>query len=457
MMPKLGDYFDVTLGYKTLMNDFFYLGQEKIDAWSIEERFLKPILRLSDLDPTVYRQPTSGETKLFFCTVEPGDLRGTGAGKYIEWAARQETGAKKQSGAPMTWKEALDKQGGTYWWRPKAALNPTKIALRKGIDVLHAPFIFPEPANVDQRLYTVKSKDSVDESFATAYLCSSLFALALEVNADLGLGAGVLTLGVGSLLDLPCPDLGKDVNPKALTALAKALEVLLKTKPPSALDVHPGSASRQMDTELMTILGLSHLDVDDVRSEVARLSASRKLLASERKSFKVASAELDVKAVADNIFEKLRAWLSGRRFPEDFQSSQDLMPIVFPNVALSAETLVVMGQCDLKILQATHTRKVLFSASYDASVAEMIVRSLQMGRRNFGVVTSHERALAALDEFENFLDELQLRLDTAISETGIGPRWEGEIRRQVLDQAGLDLRELRRPFDSQGHWPLRVL
>jgi hypothetical protein len=456
MMPQLGDYFDVALGYKTLMNDFFYLNQETIDTWSIEERFLKPMLRLSDLDPTAYRQAASGEVKLFFCAVEPGDLRGTGAGRYIEWAARQETGSKKQAGAPMTWKEALENQGGAYWWRPKAALKPTKIALRKGVDVVHAPFIFPQPVDVDQRLYTIKPKEPVNEGLATAYLCSSSFALSLEVNADLGLGAGVLTLGVRSLLDLPCPHLGKDIDLKALPALAQALEALLETSPPSALDLHSSSALRRLDAELMKVLGLSHLNVDDVQAEVTRLTASRKLLASERRSFKVASAELDVQAVADNIFEKLKPWLSGRRFPEDFQSSEDLMHITFPNVPLSAETFVMMGQCDLTILQSDQSRNVLFTASYDASVAEMIVRSLQMGRRNFHVVTSHDRALAALDEFENFLDELQLRLDSAIYEAGVGPRWEGEIRRRVLDQAALDLRELRRPFDSRGYWPIRV-
>ena len=232
-MPRLGDYFDISLGYKTLMNDFYYLDPETIDVWSIEEKFLKPILRLSDLDSDAYRQPKPGVIKLFYCTAEPGDLRGTGAGAYIDWASRQETGAKKQSDStPITWEEALEKQGGAYWWRPKAALKPTKIALRKAIDTVHAPFIFPEAVNVDQRLYTVKPKDSVDEGLATAYLCSSLFALSLEVNADLGLGAGALTLGTRSLIDLPCPDLATQVTAETLATLAMALEALFETSHP---------------------------------------------------------------------------------------------------------------------------------------------------------------------------------------------------------------------------------
>ena len=132
------------------------------------------------------------------------------------------------------------------------------------------------------------------------------------------------------------------------------------------------------------------------------------------------------------------------------------MRLVFPNVPLSAETMVTMGQCELSISQADQPSNVLYTASVDAAVAELILRSLQMGRRDFHVVTTHERALAALDAYEDYMEELQLRLDSAISDTGVGPRWEGELRRRVLDRAKLDLRELRRSFDSQSHWPIRV-
>lgn len=114
----------------------------------------------------------------------------------------------------------------------------------------------------------------------------------------------------------------------------------------------------------------------------------------------------------------------------------------------------MMGQCDIKVLQADQSHKVLYEAHYDAPVAEMILRALQYGRRDFHVVSTHQQAEVALNEIENFLDELQERLETAIAETGVGPRWEGEIRRRVLNQAHLDLRELRRPFDLQSRWPI---
>ena len=206
----------------------------------------------------------------------------------------------------------------------------------------------------------------------------------------------------------------------------------------------------------MTALGFSQFTSEDVRSEVARLTSSRKLLASERRAFVVTSADLDVQAVADSIYGKLKPWLDGRQFPDDFQPQGDLMQLTFPNVPLSAETMIMLGQCDLSVVQADQSHKVFFSESMDARVAELILRSLQMGRRDFSVVTTHEAALVVLDEFENYLEELQLRIDQAIAETGVGPRWEGELRRKVFEDAKLDLRELRRPFDTQWHWPIRV-
>jgi hypothetical protein len=219
--------------------------------------------------------------------------------------------------------------------------------------------------------------------------------------------------------------------------------------------VQANATIRKLDTELMKVLGLSGVTVKDIRSEVARLTNSRKLLAAQRRTIKMASAELDVQEVAESIYEKLRPWLSGRRFPEDFQVGGDLIHLTLPNVALNVETFVMLGQCQLTILQAdASSRKVLYSASYDASVAEMILRALQFGRRDFHVVATHERAMAALDRFEDFLDELQARVDAAILDTGVGPRWEGEMKRRVLEQAHLDLRELRRPFDLQSNWPI---
>jgi hypothetical protein len=43
-LVRLGDIAEVRFGIKTGANEFFYLDQEKIREWGIEEEFLKPFL-----------------------------------------------------------------------------------------------------------------------------------------------------------------------------------------------------------------------------------------------------------------------------------------------------------------------------------------------------------------------------------------------------------------------------
>lgn len=454
-MKNLGDFLAISLGYKTLMNDFYYLDSETVDVWGIEPRFLQPVLMLADLDAKAYVQSGSGRYQLFYCRAEPHDLRGTGAGRYINWASRQETGAKKQSAGPTTWEDALSKQGGKYWWWPKAALKPTRIALRKAVDVLYAPFVFEEPALVDQRLYTVTAREGVEEDLVKAYLCSSLFPLSLEVNADLGLGAGALTLNVRSIAGLPAPDLQKSSN-EDLSQVRQALNAVLAKRTVSAPSFEKSREVRRLDAALLDVLGIS-ADAQELGREVSRLANSRKTLASKRKSLQAAAADLDIESVAESLYERLNSWLSGRQFPEDYQGSPTRLSLSFPTSALSVQAMSIMGQCDISVSQASGKRAVLYSESVDASFAEVTLRALQMGRRNFEVANAPDDCMGALDELGRFLDDIEERLSTSIAEMGIGPRWEGEVRRRVLDRAGLHLSELRRPFESRGDWPIPAL
>lgn len=453
-MTTLGDFVRVSLGYKTLMNDFYYLDSETVEVWGIEERFLKPVLMLADLDAKSYIQNVVGRSQLFYCPCEPSDLRGTGAGRYIDWAARQETGAKKQSAAPTTWEDALSKQGGKYWWWPKAALKPTQIALRKAVDILYAPFIFDEPVFVDQRLYTVTAKSDVDEDVVKAYLCSSLFPLALEVNADLGLGAGALTLNVRSITGLPAPDLLK-ASRRDLTELKQALAGVLSKPTVAAPSFEKNRDILRLDSALLDVLEIS-ADAKEVGREVSRLATSRKTLASKRKSLRAMAADLDVASVADSLYERLKSWLSGRQFPEDYQDSSHRVQFNFPSSALSVQTMSIMGHCEISVVQSEGKQNLLYSENVDASYAELILRALQMGRRRFEVSSAPEDCMRALDDLGRFLDDLEERLIADIADMGIGPRWEGEVRRRVLDRAGLHLSELRRPFESRGDWPIPV-
>ena len=52
MFIPLSKLAHAALGYKSLQNDFFYVGKDTIETYGIEKQYLKPIFMLRDLDST---------------------------------------------------------------------------------------------------------------------------------------------------------------------------------------------------------------------------------------------------------------------------------------------------------------------------------------------------------------------------------------------------------------------
>jgi hypothetical protein len=139
MFTALRTIADVSLGYKSLQNDFFYVNKATISTYGIEKKFLIPMLMLKDLDTAVYEQSPTPELWLFACKEKRGDLRGTGAWRYIETMADRSAAEKKQTGKNLTIKEALEAQSGGTWYAPKAKPAFHHIWLRKALNTVYAP------------------------------------------------------------------------------------------------------------------------------------------------------------------------------------------------------------------------------------------------------------------------------------------------------------------------------
>ena len=88
-LVRLGDVAEVRRGFTTGANEFFYLDDQKIQAWRIEEEFLKPVIfslrELVCIEDNLDRI----QKKIFLCHKEKSDLIGTNALKYIEWGESQ--------------------------------------------------------------------------------------------------------------------------------------------------------------------------------------------------------------------------------------------------------------------------------------------------------------------------------------------------------------------------------
>jgi len=86
---RLGDIAEVRFGIKTGANEFFYLDEERIAEWGIEEEFLKPVIKSPRECKRILVDPNDLKYKLFMCHEEKKALKGTAALEYIRWGESQ--------------------------------------------------------------------------------------------------------------------------------------------------------------------------------------------------------------------------------------------------------------------------------------------------------------------------------------------------------------------------------
>ncbi len=203
---SLGQVGRVALGYKSLQNEFYYVDRATIDAYSIEARFLEPIVMLGDLDGLAYLQGPAEGRWIFLCRESEDALRDTGALRYINAMAGRTVAQRKQSGAGRTIREVLAAQGGGLWYGPKARPHPAHIWLRKAIDTVYAPLLFKAARVVDQRCNYVEPLDGLAWEPLAAVLTATTFAYALEVCGAASMGAGALEAATTRLRTYPVFD-----------------------------------------------------------------------------------------------------------------------------------------------------------------------------------------------------------------------------------------------------------
>jgi hypothetical protein len=88
-LVRLGDIAEVRFGIKTGANEFFYLDDETIRHWGIEEEFLKPVIKSPRECRSIVIKPEDLKFKIFMCHKDKAELKGTAALEYIKWGESQ--------------------------------------------------------------------------------------------------------------------------------------------------------------------------------------------------------------------------------------------------------------------------------------------------------------------------------------------------------------------------------
>ncbi len=180
LLVRLGDIAEVRRGFTTGANEFFYLDEEKIKEWMIEEEYLKPVIKSPRECKSIIINPKDLKHKVFMCHKSKAELKGTNALKYIEWGEKQEYHKRPSC------------SGRQRWWD----LREKKISQSFCMMSYNDRHIFwkNNSSLVDARLYDIYFNGKVDKLIIS--LNSFISFLSVELNGRANLGEGALDFKV---------------------------------------------------------------------------------------------------------------------------------------------------------------------------------------------------------------------------------------------------------------------
>lgn len=448
MFTALRNIADVSLGYKSLQNDFFYVNKATISTYGIEKKYLVPMLMLKDLDPAEYEQDPTPSLWLFACKDKRGDLRGTGAWRYIEAMADRSAAEKKQTGKNLTIKEALEAQSGGTWYAPKAKPAFHHIWLRKALNTVYAPFVMDKATLVDQRLNSIAPVDGVEWKEVAAALTSSIFAYSLEINGAASMGAGALEAPTTKLRDYPVLDVRK-LKPKERTKLVTLAQAVWDKEAPidwGSDDWQPKKKLRDLDEWILKTAG-GEVKADQMYEDI-RATCQARIVVAEDKRKKTKKQQSDsIGSVADSIVNAVEPKLKTKNFPDDFANGVKLdHPLVFDRGSLKEITIGhLLDSYDIEV----HAKggETVYAATHPAPVAEAIIRALLIGRSTFSVSTDRKAMDAAVTEFIKWVSQAEKDIQTAITESAFGTGYEDALKREIYLRLGMH------PLTGAAHLP----
>lgn len=326
VLKRVGDHLcplreiaEVALGGTTGLNEFFYLEDEDIRRWKIENRFLTPILKSpKDIDSLVVPRSASHKSR-FSADVPKSELRGTNALKYVQWG--------ESHGIP---ERPFFKGKGPEWFRARSR-EPPAILHQNLFGERHLIALNRNKLEIDKKLIGVTPHNRRHSIALCAYLNSTFAVLMREVHGRTGLGYGALDISTHPLEIMPGLDFRKlsEQQEEALKAWFKENE---KTDFRSLLDelgaqsperfvlrnVAPHRAS--LDEIVFDILGLSSHERKVVYEQTIRLVEDRFKKAASVETRK-ATKKNEAKKLAKVIVEALdRSGL--RDFPDGYLAKE---------------------------------------------------------------------------------------------------------------------------------------
>lgn len=246
-LVRLGDIAEVRRGITTGANEFFYLDEEKIAQWGIEEEYCKPVLRSTREIESIYIDEALTNYQVFVCHSPKRSLRGTNSLRYIEWGEEVGFNSRPSCQGRRNWYD-LGTQGENDFivLRFRDKRNWTPIINQ---DLLIGDVVF---------VGKYYNRDLVD--IGNAILNSTMQVLMSEIFGRVNLGDGLLTVYGPEINNLPI------ISPEFLidnrTELAEKLNALAQRPVLPIFDEILSEDKKALDRIIFNRLGLNESEIN---------------------------------------------------------------------------------------------------------------------------------------------------------------------------------------------------
>ena len=248
---RLSDLATARFGIITGANAFFYLSDDLIEEWGIEERFVEPLMSSPRESRSIAVDPSKLPYMLLMCHEPKSNLRNTAVLEYIRWGETRGFHSKSACVARSRWYD-LGRQ------------RPTQIAITYMIDTTARVFFMSDGAHFPNTFHRIYPR-SVSPLGLCAAMNSTLFQLMVNLSGRSNLGGGALKIEryeLDSLL-VPHPKVLKDID-----------ECTLRSTNWDVLS--PSPERRMIDDAVFDALDLTRGERDAVYEAVTELVENRR-------------------------------------------------------------------------------------------------------------------------------------------------------------------------------------
>ena len=437
LMNEHGDKFvplrkvaDIKRGFTTGINEFFYLTEDTIKHWGIEEEFFAPVIKSPKESSSIRVDADKLELKVFLCSKSKVELRKEkkfGALKYIEWG-------EKQSTSDGTLFPKVTTVATRTLWYSLTTNNLTNLLWTKSYDTRFIQRYCSTQLLADQRVYQIDVNET-DVKLLATIINSTLSSLFIELIGRINLGEGALDTTVEETRDymlIPNPaTLSNILTPKLLTAFDKIIDRVVQ---PIFEEVKMKDRQK-LDSLVLEALGLDpDKYLQPIYDGLTELVRERIELAAMRKQRNKSKTVQDITKLAEQVRDELVQ--SGiKKFPDDFLSTklkpQDCASVSVPDVPLRLGHYF-MGQQEVTGEGYNFTARSLEAAKY-------IIYAHKPDEYIVCLPNDDIVATKAVTEYEQYLKELFKKLNTEILNRTFDHKQAESISNRIFQELGLPL------------------